>query len=60
MNLSGAEGINVITLIGGDASEGFTVKVFFDGRRVKRRELYSNEANSLDEVTTYLPLAVLN
>ena len=60
MNLSGADGINVITLVGGDASEGYTVKVFFDGRRVKKRELYSNEANSLDEATTYFRPVVLN
>jgi len=60
MNLSSAAGINVLTLVGGDASESYTVKVFFDTRRIKKRELYANEANSLVETTTYSPPTVLD
>jgi hypothetical protein len=60
MALTSAAGVNVLTLIGGDASEGYTVKVFFDDHRVKKRELYADEANSLVETTTYMPPAVLN
>ncbi len=60
MRLSAAAGINVLVLNGGDASEGYTVKVFFDANRVLKREVRADEAGSLAEVTTYHARAVLD
>ncbi len=60
MSLSSAAEANVLTLDGGDASEGYTVKVFFSARRVEKRKLYDVESNSLLQVTTYMPPPVLN
>lgn len=59
MSLTSAAGLNVLTFVGGDGADGYTVKLFFDLHRVKRREVYADEANSLVEATTYLPPAVL-
>ena len=55
MSVASEAGMNVLTLNGGDASEGYTLKVFFDAGHVKKRELYDVESNSLLQVTTYLP-----
>lgn len=60
MSVAREGGINVMTLVGGDASESYTLKVYFDSKRVKKRELHDLESSSLLEVTTYLPLPVLN
>lgn len=59
MTLTNSKVANVLTLTGGDASEGYTLKVFFDAHRINKRELYADEANALVETTTYLPPAVL-
>lgn len=50
----------VLTLNGGDASEAYSVKVFFTANRVTRREVYDGESNSLLESTTYKPPSVVN
>jgi|GEM_PF-1361330 len=60
MSLTKKAGIYVLELVGGDASEGYSVKVFFGSGRVKRREVYSSEASALLEATTYEPPIVLN
>ena len=60
MGVTSEGGMNVLTLVGGDASEGYTFKVFFGTDRVKKRELYDAESNSLLQVTTYLPPPVLD
>lgn len=44
----------VLTLDGGDASEGYIVKIYFDATRVERRALSSGtEPNRPLQVTTY-------
>jgi len=55
MSVTSEAGMYVLSLDGGDASEGYTLKVFFDAGHVKKRELYDVESNSLLQVTTYLP-----
>lgn len=60
MVLTSDAGVNLLTLVGGDASESYTVKVYFDADRVEKREVYSNEAGSLSETTTYAPPAALD
>ncbi len=50
----------ILTLVGGDASEGYTVKITFDTERVKRREVFQSESDSLSDTTTYLTVAALN
>jgi hypothetical protein len=60
MSVARTDKLYVLTLTGGDGAEAYTVKIYFDLRHVKKRELYSNEANSLVETTTYMLPAVLN
>jgi len=60
MVLEGVGAANVLTLYGGDGSEGYKVRVVFDTGRVKKREVYASEANALLETTTYMPPPVLN
>lgn len=60
MSVTSKAGVNVLTLIGGDASESYTLRVFFGAARVKKRELYDLESNTLVQVTTYLQPPVLN
>jgi hypothetical protein len=60
MRIASEAGMYVLTLDGGDASEGYSLKVFFDAGHVKKRELYDVESNSLLQVTTYLPPPVLD
>jgi len=50
----------VLTLTGGDASETYSVKVFFTAHQVTKRELYDLESNSLRQSTTYMPPPVLD
>lgn len=59
MSLAARSGLNVLTISGGDASEGYTVRIYFDGSRLLRRELYANEANHLTQETIYKAPAVL-
>jgi hypothetical protein len=60
MRLTTEAGIYVLTLTGGDASEAYSVKVFFTPDQVKKREVYDLEAGSMVQTTTYLPPPVLN
>lgn len=60
MSVTSEASMNVLTLDGGDASEGYTLKVFFDAGHIKKRELYDVESNSLLQVTTYSPPPVLD
>lgn len=60
MSLTDAGGGSVLLLAGGDGSEAFTVKIYFDAVRVKKREVYWEEGGRLDETTTYMPPAVLD
>ena len=43
----------ILTLDGGDASESFTLALFFDEQLIKKRILKSNEANQVLQETTY-------
>jgi hypothetical protein len=49
----------VLTLTGGDASEAYSVKVFFNGDQVKKREVYDLESGNMRQSTTYMPPPVL-
>jgi hypothetical protein len=60
MSVTSEVGMDVLTLVGGDAAEAYSAKVFFDAHRIKKRELFDLESNSLLEVTTYLTPPVLN
>ena len=60
MSVTSEAGAYAVALDGGDASEAYTVKLFFGAHRVRKRELYHLESDSLLEVTTYLPSPVLN
>jgi hypothetical protein len=60
MRLTKEAGGYVLTISGGDASEAYSVKVFFTADRVTRREVYDGESNSLLESTIYKPSPVLN
>lgn len=60
MSITGKNGLYVLQLVGGDASEGYSVNVFFTARRVTKREVYASEANALLESTTYSPPIGLN
>jgi len=60
MSLSTERGLSVLTLDGGDASESYTLKVFFNANRVKKREVYGGEGGKLSEETNYLPPVVFN
>jgi hypothetical protein len=59
MGITSEAGGYVLTLNGGDASEAYSVKVFFTADRVTRREVYDGESNSLLESTTYKPSPVV-
>jgi hypothetical protein len=51
----------LLQLIGGDASEGYSVKIAFDTHRVEKRSVYWTEGNDrLLETTTYMPPIVVN
>jgi hypothetical protein len=61
MNIDAKAENIVLTLVGGDASEGYSVKIVFDSHRVKQRSVYWTEGNdALLETTTYMPPIVLN
>jgi hypothetical protein len=60
MSLSTEAGVYVLTLSGGDASEAYTVKVFFTSDQVKKREVYDFESGSMRQSTTYAPPPVLD
>lgn len=60
MSIASTGKLYVLTLAGGDGAEAYTVKVFFNSHSVTKREVYWDEGNSLDQITTYMPLAVLN
>ena len=60
MSLSSEAGVYVLTLTGGDASEAYTVKVFFTSDQVKKREVYDLESGSMRQSTTYAPPPVLD
>jgi hypothetical protein len=60
MGITSEAGGYVLTLNGGDASEAYSVKVFFTADRVTRREVYDGETNSLLESTTYKPSPVVD
>jgi len=60
MSLTSISGLNVLTIVGGDAAEGYFLKVYFDAERVKKRELYDAESNSLLQTTTYLHPPILD
>jgi hypothetical protein len=60
MELSSVVGLSVLTLTGGDASEAYTAKLFFDNHRVRKREVFAKEAGALLEKTTYSTPTVLN
>jgi len=49
----------VLTLTGGDASEAYSVKVFFNANQVKKREVYDLESGSMRQSTTYMPPPIL-
>ncbi len=50
----------VLALGGGDGAESYTVKIYFDSRRITKRELYADETDSLAQTTTYMPPAKVN
>jgi len=60
MSLTTEAGGYVLTLTGGDASEAYSVKVFFTGHEITKRELYDLESNSVRQSTTYMPPPVLD
>lgn len=60
MSLAFKSGTSILTLVGGDASESYSLKVYFDRKGVKKREIYDLESNSLLEETTYLTPPVLD
>jgi hypothetical protein len=61
MSVGRESGDLVLTLVGGDASEAYSVKIVFDAHRVKKRSVYWSEGNNaLLETTTYMPPIVLN
>ena len=60
MRLTTDAGVYVLTLSGGDASEAYSVKVFFTANQVKKREVYDLESNRLRQSTTYMPPPVLD
>jgi hypothetical protein len=60
MTLTTANGLNVLALAGGEASEAYSLKIVFDGKRVRKRELYADEAKSLLETTVYSAPVVMN
>jgi hypothetical protein len=60
MSLTTEAGGYVLTLTGGDASEAYSVKVFFTTHQVTKRELYDLESNSMRQSTTYMPPPVLD
>jgi hypothetical protein len=60
MRLTVEAGVYVLTLAGGDASEAYSVKVFFTSEQVKKREVYDLESGSLRQSTTYAPPPVLD
>jgi hypothetical protein len=59
MRLTTVAGFYILTLTGGDASEAYSVKIYFTAHQVKKRVVYDLEANSMCEYTTYLPPTVL-
>lgn len=59
MRLTKEAGGYVLTLSGGDASEAYSVKVFFTADQVKKREVYDLESGSMRQSTTYMPPPVL-
>jgi hypothetical protein len=59
MRLALEGGDYVLTLTGGDASEAYSVKVFFNANQVKKREVYDLESGSMRQSTTYMPPPVL-
>lgn len=50
----------VLTLVGGDASEGYTVNVIFDESLVRKRELISSETGQVMQETIYSLPAVMD
>lgn len=50
----------VLTILGGNGVDSYTIKVFFNTHRIKKRELYSTEGNSLCETTIYMPITDFN
>lgn len=60
MSLTTEAGGYVLTLTGGDASEAYSVKVFFTAHEVTKRELHDIESNSMRQSTTYMPPPVLD
>ena len=60
MSMASEGGVNILTLVGGDGSEAYSVKVFFGVDRVKKREFYGLESNKVLQVTTYQPLPVFD
>jgi hypothetical protein len=60
MSVKFRDGLYLLELGGGDASEAYSLKVFFTAHRVQKRKLYDSESNSLVEVTTYVPPSVMH
>lgn len=60
MRLTTEAGIYILTLTGGDASETYSVKVFFTADQVKKREVYDLESGTMRQSTTYMPPPVLD
>jgi hypothetical protein len=60
MRLTKEAGFYILTFTGGDASEAYSVKVFFTADQVKKREVYDLESGSMRQSTTYMPPPVLD
>ena len=60
MRLTKDAGGYILTLTGGDASEAYSVKLFFTADQVKKREVYDLESGSMRQSTTYTQPPVLN
>jgi hypothetical protein len=53
-------GMYVLTLVGGDASESYTVEITFNGSLVKQRTLTSNESGAMMQKTVYFSSPAMN
>jgi hypothetical protein len=60
ISLDMSAGMYVLNILGGNGVDSYTVKVFFNAHRIKKRELYSTEDTSLLETTTYMPVTEFN
>jgi len=58
MRIEKNAGAYVLILSGGDASEAYGVKIFFNTDQITKRDVYDLESNSLRQTTTYMPIIV--